>query len=1223
MPRYKYLPSFFVLFFVLSCATTNTRYRLPEEKDQTYSLTQDHENYTSYFMLGNAGSGDDEPNAELLQAINDYTATNAAEDDYLFFLGDNLKRDKVSSDKLGDYLKPQLALAKQFPGKFIMLPGDHEWHERSPDNIEDLEDQIEEITGKDNQFLPENACPLEEVEVDDETIILAIDSQWYLEDWNKKKKLNDKCQIKTREQFLFRLKDAVRKARHKNILLLMHHPLYSNGIYGGEIAGDAIYKPSAQNLYLPGPGFLYSFIRSQGGISKQDQFNPRMNALMQEIKSITDQAPRVFVLSAHEQSLQYIEHDGLRQIISGTAGDTEAARLGKDGFFLSGKPGFVELRLFDDESSEVIYHLLENGKLKTAYKHQSFKKPEAYNIDSLPVAFKAKYKSSVYPPEDVKVKKSYEKLWGKHYRYLYGLEVEAPAVILDTLYGGLKVERAGGGHQTQSLRLVDKNDKEYNMRAIAKDPYALLHSAGYDDLDAKKYFSATLPEELIEDFYTAANPYGAFAIPRLAGATGLNHTHPKLFSIPKQKALGDFNELHGDRLYMIVEKPDSDFNDTHMFGFNEDVESTADLFEKIREDEENYVDEPSYIRARIFDMLVGDWDRHEDQWRWAELENEDEEGDNTIFVAIPRDRDQVFANFDGKFLETAQKMIGSTRQFGKYGPDIEYIEGFSKSAINLDRALLQKSTKEEWLAQVDSIQKNITPEVVRKAFAEMPKETQDEVWSKIQEDLLSRKQNLKDIVKRYYDHFIKFQTLTGTDKDDAFTIERLPGGDTRITAKRIKDDDEDKVIFDRTFHGSETEEIWIYGLDDDDTFTATGDGDAKIKIIISGGLGDDKYDIKNGDGLTIYDQKSGENEIVERGGARFRMNDVYENHIYDTEREPDVTKEFEIDLSYNPDLGFIPRLLVGKKKMGYERNPFTSLYTVEAKYHSLTRAVDLNAELHFAHVIPNWNLKFSGRLTSNNYTENFFGFGNETQELNDFNANRILMQRYNAGASIYHHGDYGSSFEAGVLYQGVEAENSPALDFPAENTVARYGVAHAKYWYHSVDDELYPTRGMHFSARGFYADNLALSQNTLGADQRLTFWNAIDNHRDLVIKTSAEAQLRFGDDIPFFQAARLGSDNGLRGYRMYRFTGQNSLVGNVDLSYKFKPLKTRIFPLRISGYVGYDVGRVWLKNDTSSMWHNSYGGGVNFGMSGIFNSGVNYFTSDEGGRLTFRFQVGF
>jgi hypothetical protein len=29
-------------------------------------------------------------------------------------------------------------------------------------------------------------------------------------------------------------------------------------------------------------------------------------------------------------------------------------------------------------------------------------------------------------------------------------------------------------------------------------------------------------------------------------------------------------------------------------------------------------DEDEYIKARLFDMLIGDWDRHYDQWRWAE-----------------------------------------------------------------------------------------------------------------------------------------------------------------------------------------------------------------------------------------------------------------------------------------------------------------------------------------------------------------------------------------------------------------------------------------------------------------------------------------------------------------------------------------------------------------------------------------------------------------------------
>jgi hypothetical protein len=37
-------------------------------------------------------------------------------------------------------------------------------------------------------------------------------------------------------------------------------------------------------------------------------------------------------------------------------------------------------------------------------------------------------------------------------------------------------------------------------------------------------------------------------------------------------------------------------------------------------------------------MLIGDWDRHDDQWRWAAFD----EGKQTVFKAIPRDRDQAF-----------------------------------------------------------------------------------------------------------------------------------------------------------------------------------------------------------------------------------------------------------------------------------------------------------------------------------------------------------------------------------------------------------------------------------------------------------------------------------------------------------------------------------------------------------------------------------------------------
>jgi hypothetical protein len=46
----------------------------------------------------------------------------------------------------------------------------------------------------------------------------------------------------------------------------------------------------------------------------------------------------------------------------------------------------------------------------------------------------------------------------------------------------------------------------------------------------------------------------------------------------------------------------------------------------------------SILKARLFDMLIGDWDRHYDQWRWGEYKV----GDKVIYKPVPRDRSSIF-----------------------------------------------------------------------------------------------------------------------------------------------------------------------------------------------------------------------------------------------------------------------------------------------------------------------------------------------------------------------------------------------------------------------------------------------------------------------------------------------------------------------------------------------------------------------------------------------------
>ena len=74
----------------------------------------------------------------------------------------------------------------------------------------------------------------------------------------------------------------------------------------------------------------------------------------------------------------------------------------------------------------------------------------------------------------------------------------------------------------------------------------------------------------------------------------------------------------------------------------------------------------------------------------------------------------------------------------------------------------------------------------------------------------------------YYNHINKYVVIKGTNKDDWFEIERLPNGNTKVVAYRIKKGEKADVFHERIYNSKKTKEIWIYGLDDDDVFKISG-----------------------------------------------------------------------------------------------------------------------------------------------------------------------------------------------------------------------------------------------------------------------------------------------------------------------------------------------------------------------------------------------------------------
>jgi hypothetical protein len=95
-----------------------------------------------------------------------------------------------------------------------------------------------------------------------------------------------------------------------------------------------------------------------------------------------------------------------------------------------------------------------------------------------------------------------------------------------------------------------------------------------------------------------------------------------LYYIPKHKVLKDFNTSFGDELYLVEESPTDSQINAKSYGNPSAIISTQDVLKNLHKDEKYSVDEAEYIKARLFDMLIGDWNRNEDQWRWGEYKVE-------------------------------------------------------------------------------------------------------------------------------------------------------------------------------------------------------------------------------------------------------------------------------------------------------------------------------------------------------------------------------------------------------------------------------------------------------------------------------------------------------------------------------------------------------------------------------------------------------------------------
>ncbi|HEY0055806.1 MAG TPA: metallophosphoesterase, partial [Pedobacter sp.] len=857
--KIKYINHFSIITFSIliltGCVTLKPFYDKSQVEWAKATTPDSTQLKYSVFLIGDAGNPDanqQEPTLKLAQsqiysskkvkiAGKDSIVYSSNPKDVVLFLGDNIYNTGLPKPEDSDRkekerrINEQMNIVKNFKGRKVFIPGNHDWNEALPGGLAAVnrqEEYVEHYLDSNDVFLPSNGCPGPvELQLNNDLVVIVLDSEWWLHKYEKPIAPDNGCTAGSRVEILEQVKDIIVRNRGKHIVIAQHHPLFSNGKHGGHYSlKDYIFPLTLvrDQLYIPLPGIgsIYPFMR-QYGISRQDLSNKDYQQLKRGLLTILEEEKNIVIATGHEHALQFNKYNNINHIISGAGAKSNEMAKGNDALFVHGTKGFSRINYYENGQSWVeFWEPIGDGSTgKLVYRTPMYAIPPK-GAAEVREEKQIQYKDSVKvlaAGEQYQASNFKRNFYGEHYRDAWATPVKVNYLDLSTFAGGLTPLKMGGGKQTTSLQLQGKDGNVYQFRTISKDPSTLLPQG----------FIRTFADDFFQDQISSAHPYGGLIIPDMAKAIGIYYVSPQLVYMPYSRLLGPYIQQVGGKLGTIEARPDEDVSDFKSFGNAKNAISTHKLYEQLQKDNDNEVDQVMYLKARLFDILINDWDRHEDQWRWAEFKKPK----GSLYRPIPRDRDQAFTKYDGVLPRLISKLVPDLQSF-EY--EIKDVAKLSIAARNLDRNFLNKLTRQQWLQTAFDVQTKLTDKVIEDAAGKMPPEVFNTSGKEIIDKLKSRRNNLTEAAEEYYAELSKEVTYTGTNKHEFVLIENR-GEFTTLSVMKINSERKtDTKVYERTFLSDETNELNIYALEGRDSIVVKGDG-SKIKIRVVGGEDNDYF----------------------------------------------------------------------------------------------------------------------------------------------------------------------------------------------------------------------------------------------------------------------------------------------------------------------------------------------------------------------------------------------
>jgi hypothetical protein len=339
----------------------------------------------------------------------------------------------------------------------------------------------------------------------------------------------------------------------------------------------------------------------------------------------------------------------------------------------------------------------------------------------------------IIPGEFYKRGDMYKWFLGEKYRELWTTAETFKVFSYDTVKGGLSPFETGGSQQTISIRLRDTTGRNWVLRSVNKDQQNVL----------PWWLQKSIVRPVFRDQVAAMNPYGARVVASLAGSIGLPHLNPELYWMPYVEKHGQYNERIAGRLVYLEEYPDSTWQNDSSFSAPLKFLGTDDL-EQIKKDQKITIDTLLYLKTRLFDMLINDWDRHQDQWKWALVNRNGKQ----VYLPIARDRDIAFYIFDEGII--SRLAIGANNKFQSFRKEFDDVSGLMKQSKRMDREILKGIPQQTFITLAKEIQSQLQGQSITNAFSEYPSSAHQKFGKLHEEVLRSRLTQLPSVAAKFH-----------------------------------------------------------------------------------------------------------------------------------------------------------------------------------------------------------------------------------------------------------------------------------------------------------------------------------------------------------------------------------------------------------------------------------------------------------------------------------------